>query len=272
MRLTSPLPKRTRLSLAGASLALHLIALAALALVRSPPVLLAPLNIDVIPQGDASVETVALPGETAPEQAPGQAAPEPQEAPQAALAPPAPATPAEVQPDSLARQAELVAREKQRRLNEKKRQAPLEARREAAEEARQDLLREKQRRAALARRDAMRRAAAPHGGGSEAQRAGLRNGAPARAARSNYGSIISAELNRHKTYPAIARSRGDTGSVGVSFMVGGSGRIVSHSVFTSSGSSALDGAVHAMMRAAHAPPPPGGSFHGSIVVRFNLSR
>ncbi|MBB4200045.1 hypothetical protein CCR94_04400 [Rhodoblastus sphagnicola] len=83
-------------------------------------------------------------------------------------------------------------------------------------------------------------------------------------------SRVSAELNRHKSYPASARARGESGAVGVSFTVGGSGRIASHSIFTSSGSSALDGVVHAMMRAAHAPPPPGGAFHGSIVIRFNL--
>nr|WP_246664847.1 energy transducer TonB [Rhodoblastus acidophilus] len=116
------------------------------------------------------------------------------------------------------------------------------------------------------------RHASAQGGGSQAHRAGVANGAPARAARANYGAIISAELNRHKSYPASARARGESGAVGVAFTVGGSGRIVGHSIVSSSGSAALDGAVHGMMRAAHAQPPPGGAFHGSIVIRFNLSR
>ncbi|MCW2285808.1 protein TonB [Rhodoblastus acidophilus] len=270
MSLAAVLPIRTRLSLTGASLAAHLAALSAFALVQTSPTVLAPLNIDVIPQGDYVVDTIAIASDSAPEPAPEQAEPE---AAQAAPATPAPVAPAEMEPDPAAQQAELAAREKQSR--EKKRREAIEARREAAreearEEARQERLREK-RRAAQARHNAMRRASA-QGGGSQAHRAGVADGAAARAARASYGAIISAELNRHKSYPPSARARGESGAVGVAFTVGGSGRIVGHSIVSSSGSSAIDGAVHAMMRAAHAPPPPGGAFHGSIVVRFNLSR
>jgi exopolysaccharide biosynthesis polyprenyl glycosylphosphotransferase len=50
--LAALLPIRTRLSLTGASLAAHLVALSAFALVQTSPAVLAPLNIDVIPQGD----------------------------------------------------------------------------------------------------------------------------------------------------------------------------------------------------------------------------
>lgn len=274
MNLVAPLTMRARLSLTGASLTAHLVALAAFALVQTPPAVLAPLNIDVIPQGDYVVDTVAFAGDSATEPTPEPAEPEPAQA--ARAMPPAPVAPAEMEPDPAARQAELAALEKQRRLREQKRREAIKARQEAAreearEKAREERLREKRRRAALDRRDALRRAAA-RGGGSEAHRAGVTDGAPARAARANYGAIISAELNRHKSYPASARARGETGAAGVTFTVGGSGRIVSHSIVASSGSSALDSAIHAMMRAAHAPPPPGGAFHGSIVIRFNLSR
>ncbi|PPQ36277.1 outer membrane transport energization protein TonB [Rhodoblastus acidophilus] len=272
---------RTRLTLTGVSFAAHFAVLSALALAPTPPAVLAPLNIDVIPQGDYVVDTVAIAGDNTPNPAPAPAEPaEPettQEAP-AAPSPPsasAPPAPALLQADPNARKAELAAQDKQRRIREQRRQAAVEARREAAEEAadeaRLERLREKRRREALARRDAMRHTA-EQGGGSEAHRAGVANGAAQHAARVNYGAIISAELNRHKTYPATARERGEYGAVGVAFTVGGDGRIVSHSIISSSGSSALDGAVHGMMRAAHAPPPPSGSFRGSIVVRFNLNQ
>ncbi|MCW2318716.1 protein TonB [Rhodoblastus acidophilus] len=278
---------RTRLTLTGVSFAAHFAVLSALALAPTPPAVLAPLNIDVIPQGDYVVDTVAIAGDNTPNPAPAPAEPvEPETTQEAPAAPPppsasAPPAPALLQADPNARQAELAAQDKQRRIREQRRQVAAEARREAAEEAadeaRLERLREKRRRAALARRDAMRQAAmrqesAEQGGGSEAHRAGVANGAAQHAARVNYGAIISAELNRHKTYPATARERGEFGAVGVAFTVGGDGRIVSHSIISSSGSSALDGAVHGMMRAAHAPPPPSGSFHGSIVVRFNLSQ
>jgi len=270
---------RTRLKLTGVSFAAHFAVLSALALAPTPPAVLAPLNIDVIPQGDYVVDTVAIAGDSTPNPAPAPAEPaEPETTQETPAAPPpsasAPPAPALVQADPSARQAELAAQDKQRRLREQRRQAALEARREAAEEAaneaRLERLREKRRRAALARREAMRQESAAQGGGSEAHRAGVANGAAQHAARVNYGAIISAELNRHKTYPPTARERGEFGAVGVAFTVGGDGRIVSHSIISSSGSSALDGAVHGMMRAAHGPPPPSGSFHGSIVVRFNL--
>ncbi|RAI16358.1 energy transducer TonB, partial [Rhodoblastus acidophilus] len=236
------LPGRTRLSLTGVSFAAHLLALSALAVIKPPPVVLAPLEIDLVPQGDYVVDTLAIAGDNTSEPAPAPASPvEPAEAPPEALAAPPPASapspePATILADPDARRAELAAQEQQRLRREKRRQAAIEARRaareEAAEEARQDRLREKRRRAALERREAMRQAAA-HGGGSEAHRAGVADGAPQRAARASYGAIISAELNRHKIYPAAARARAEDGAVGVTFVVGGDGRIVSHSIISS---------------------------------------
>ena len=88
--------------------------------------------------------------------------------------------------------------------------------------------------------------------------------------RASYVSLLSAEINRHKVYPSSARAAGVTGSVGVAFTVGPSGRVVGHAITRSSGSSALDGAVHAMMAAVHAPPPPGGRFSTSTTIHFSF--
>jgi protein TonB len=96
----------------------------------------------------------------------------------------------------------------------------------------------------------------------QAQASGMSRGA--------YASLLAAEVARHKVYPAAARAAQATGSVGVTFTVGASGRVVSHSITRSSGNAALDAAVHAMMAAVHAPPPPGGVFRSSTNVNFSL--
>lgn len=89
-------------------------------------------------------------------------------------------------------------------------------------------------------------------------------------ARTSYGALLSAEIARHKVYPEAARLAGATGSVGVVLAVGPTGRIASHAITRSSGNEAIDNEVHAMMAAVQAPPPPGGSFHAGITIRFNL--
>jgi periplasmic protein TonB len=85
-----------------------------------------------------------------------------------------------------------------------------------------------------------------------------------------YAVLLSAELRRHTFYPAAARAVGATGSVGVAFTVGPSGRVISQSVTRSSGNAALDSAAHAIMSAIHTPPPPGGRFSTSTNLRFNF--
>ena len=81
-----------------------------------------------------------------------------------------------------------------------------------------------------------------------------------------------AELNRHKRYPEAARASGAQGVVVVSFVVGPSGRVVSHAVTRSSGQAVLDSAVGQMMAAVRLPPPPGGSFRASAPIRFSFSQ
>ena len=123
-------------------------------------------------------------------------------------------------------------------------------------------------------RAAEKQASIARAGAETAQRRGVENGQESNSgmSRAAYGSLILSEVQRHKFYPPSARSEGATGSVGVTFTVGSTGNIVSHSITHSSGSAALDGAVHQMMHSVHAPPPPGGSFVGSTTIRFNFAQ
>ncbi|MDN5870951.1 MAG: TonB family protein [Nitrococcus sp.] len=108
--------------------------------------------------------------------------------------------------------------------------------------------------------------------GAPAIRAGLREGSKqaSRMARLSYAALVSAELNRHKIYPASARDAGASGNVAVVLTVGPSGDIIAHRITRSSGNAAIDAAVHTMMTLAQPPPPPGGRFVGSVVIRFQL--
>jgi protein TonB len=139
---------------------------------------------------------------------------------------------------------------------------------ELREIERKKRLAEKRRREAQERREERRaqegRLAAHRGVVGGSQRA-------SGMSRASFAGLVSAELNRHKFYPAAARSSGVTGSVGVAFTIGPSGRIVSQSVTRSSGSGVLDGAAHAIMSSIHTPPPPGGRFSTSTVIQFHLN-
>ena len=277
------IPPRLRVALRGVVVAAHVGALVALGGYAQSVNVLESINVDLIPQGDYIVDTVAIPGVAAAEEVEQrQVQATPPEVPKAeaaeAAAPPAPsaeAPPQLVTPDPQAKEAELAAAEKHREIQRRKRlEARAEAKRQAAseeraEERRQEI-RRRARQRALSRQDARDDAPASNAGGSEGHRAGVASGQASRAARMNYGAIVAAALNRHKFYPSSAH--GETGSVGVSFIVGASGRIVSHSIYRSSGNSALDGAVQSMMASTHAPPPPGGSFPGSIVIDFSHGR
>ena len=108
--------------------------------------------------------------------------------------------------------------------------------------------------------------------GAPAVHAGVKDGTGTAARMSNaaYAALVSADINRHKHYPAYARERGTTGSASVVFSVGPSGAIVSHTITRSSGNGAIDAEVHQMMVASHPPPPPGGRFRGSVAISFNL--
>jgi protein TonB len=107
--------------------------------------------------------------------------------------------------------------------------------------------------------------------GRQEARRGSEGAAASRAlSHASYAAVLAAELNRHRVYPAAARAAGVTGSVGVAFTVGPSGRVVSHSITRSSGDPSLDQATHAIMNAVQAPPPPGGRFSTSTTIQFSL--
>lgn len=96
--------------------------------------------------------------------------------------------------------------------------------------------------------------------------------AAGRAAVASYAAEVSAELRRHRHYPAAAREAGITGVVVVAFVIGPGGRVATHSIVRSSGHPILDQAVHGMMSAVALPPPPGGIFRSTVPVRFDLTR
>ncbi len=88
--------------------------------------------------------------------------------------------------------------------------------------------------------------------------------------RADYGALVVAELNRRKFFPAAARQAGASGSVGVSFTLGPSGRVISQSIVRSSGNAALDDAARAILSAMQTPPPPGGRFSANTSIRFHI--
>lgn len=58
------------------------------------------------------------------------------------------------------------------------------------------------------------------------------------------------------------------GSVGISFVIGASGRVESHAITRSSGSGSVDRQIRGMMASASFPAPPGGRFSGSVTIRI----
>jgi protein TonB len=67
---------------------------------------------------------------------------------------------------------------------------------------------------------------------------------------------LAAWLATHKTYPELARRRGQQGSVGLRFTANRSGRVLAVSLVQSAGSTLLDSAAESMVRDATLPPFP----------------
>ena len=92
----------------------------------------------------------------------------------------------------------------------------------------------------------------------------------------NYSALVSAWLEAHKRYPALARENGEEGSIALSFRVDRSGRVLDHTLLASSGYADLDAGVDEMMRGAQLPPFPVGmtasQIEVSVKIRFNLTR
>jgi protein TonB len=216
-------------------------------------VTLAPLGDSAIDQRQVEeIRPAPLPPPTPAPQAdaveppPELAAPPPQVvAPDAAPLPETPVVkpkPAAPKPEETRQEKLRQDRVKQEKLREKQaEQEAAERRREKEQEARQQA----------------RRGVAD----------GVRSGGMSNA---SYAALLAGELRRHTFYPAAARAVGATGTVGVAFTVGPSGRVISQSITRSSGNAALDAAAHAIMSAVRTPPPPGGRFSTSTNLRFNF--
>lgn len=88
----------------------------------------------------------------------------------------------------------------------------------------------------------------------------------------NYRGLVLSHLSRHKQFPAEARSRGESGVAAVTFSISGSGSVTSVRLARSSGSSALDREVQAMVRRASPfpPPPSRQAMSFTAPVNFNL--
>jgi protein TonB len=72
---------------------------------------------------------------------------------------------------------------------------------------------------------------------------------------SSYQALVQAHLQRFRTYPEAARSRGITGVATVRFALGRDGQVLSVSLARGSGASILDEAALAMVRRASPFPP-----------------
>ena len=84
-----------------------------------------------------------------------------------------------------------------------------------------------------------------------------------------------ARLAQNKRYPASARARGEQGVVMLSFTVDRSGHVVARSIAKSSGFTALDEEVLAMVKRAEPLPafPPAmvqAEIHETVPIRFGL--
>ena len=71
----------------------------------------------------------------------------------------------------------------------------------------------------------------------------------------SWNALFSAWLATRKTYPEIARRRGEQGSVTLRFTVAGDGEVVAVALVAGSGSRILDDSALALLRNARLPRP-----------------
>jgi periplasmic protein TonB len=88
----------------------------------------------------------------------------------------------------------------------------------------------------------------------------------------NYRGLVAAHLARHKQFPAAARSRGEQGSVTVSFVLDGGGRVTRVTLARGSGVASIDQEATAMVRRASPfPAPPNGrGMSFTVPVSFRI--
>jgi len=97
-----------------------------------------------------------------------------------------------------------------------------------------------------------------------------RQDVPAATISDDYRRMLRAWLDDHEYYPEAARQRGEQGRVGLRFRVDRSGRLLDHTIVSSSGYPDLDAAVDGMMKGAILPPFPAGMTEPEIDVSVNI--
>jgi periplasmic protein TonB len=99
--------------------------------------------------------------------------------------------------------------------------------------------------------------------------------AESRAAIASWRDLVLARLQQNKRYPASAEARHEQGTATLSFSVDRNGRVLARSITRSSGSTALDEEVLAMVRRAQPLPAfPAAMIQNSVnlivPIRFSL--
>lgn len=93
----------------------------------------------------------------------------------------------------------------------------------------------------------------------------------------SWQKAVTLHLNKHKKYPADARSHGEEGVASVSFSIDRSGKVIASQLVGSSGSELLDKeAVEVLTRASPFPRPPSDvtnlTFHFTLPIQFRIKR
>jgi TonB family protein len=95
--------------------------------------------------------------------------------------------------------------------------------------------------------------------------------------RAAWRDLVLLQLERYKTYPPGAVSRGEAGVVQLSFRVDRNGKVLTSSISNSSGYPELDQEVLSLIQRAQPMPPflpnmPQNSLEISVPIRFNIPR
>ena len=97
---------------------------------------------------------------------------------------------------------------------------------------------------------------------------------PSAAQIASWHRRIAQQVERHKGYPASARTRHETGTAQLAFTLDRNGKIVTSRIVRTSGSAALDQeTIDTVRRAQPFPPPPnmpGETFEFTVPIRFNI--
>lgn len=86
----------------------------------------------------------------------------------------------------------------------------------------------------------------------------------------SWQASVASWLASHKTYPEMARQRGEEGRVVIRFTIDRSGRVVDASMVDASGSALLDTAALALVKGASFPPFPPSMSQERITITTSV--